>query len=250
MALFERLDVKDPGRYLVTGGTSGIGRAVSGYLTGAGHWVWITGTSRSSLDPALAEGVAAGGSVCDVRDPQSVAQAFAQAQEAGGPLDAVFSNAGIDGQGVPAQDIDPAAFANVLAVNAIGTLVVAQAAFRSLKRPGRLVINASVNAVRNEVSFADYNASKAAALSLAETFAMEWASQGLTVTCVSPGYFPSAMTQPYLADPATREDLLRRTPIGRFGEGREMGRLIEFLLSRDSDYLNGANVTMDGGSHL
>lgn len=242
--------MKDSGHYLVTGGTSGIGRAVSAYLTAAGHWVWITGTSRTSLDLALADNAATGGSVCDVRDPASVTAAFAQAEEAGGSLDAVFSNAGIDGQGAPAEDIDPAAFANVLAVNSIGTLTVAQAAFRFLKRPGRLVINASVNAVRREVGFADYNASKAAALALGETFAMEWASQGLSVTCISPGYFPSAMTQPYLEDPKIRAELLRRTPIGRFGEGREMGRLVEFLLSSDSEYLNGANVTMDGGSHL
>ncbi|MWV48544.1 SDR family oxidoreductase [Rathayibacter sp. VKM Ac-2803] len=237
-------------RYLITGGTSGIGSAVARHLTASGHRVWITGTSERTLGAALGDGVALGGSVVDVTDRDAVDAAFAAAVDELDGLDGVFSNAGVDGEGKPAEQLDPDLFRRVLDVNVVGGLHVAQAAHRTLTRPGSLVINASVNAVRPEAHFADYNASKAAALSLARSLALEWSAEGLSVTAVCPGYFPSRMTAPYLGDPQIAQELLELIPANRFGREREIGALLEFLLGPDAGYLTGSAITVDGGRSI
>lgn len=238
-------------RYLITGGTSGIGEAVARHLTAAGHRVWVTGTRPETVDRARAAGYAAGASVADVTDAAGVEAAFAAADAAFGGLDGAFLNAGVDGEGKPAEELSPETFAAVLAVNTVGVLSSAQAAYRHVVRPGgRLVVNASVNALRPEQHFADYNASKAATLSLAHTLALEWSPQGLSVVAICPGYFPTRMTNQWLDDPATAAELLRHIPAGRFGTPDDVGALLEFLLGPHSGYLTGATLSLDGGRAL
>lgn len=237
-------------RYLVTGGTSGIGLAVAAHLTAEGHRVWITGTRPETVRDALDAGAAEGGTPCDVRVGDSVDAAFAEAAAAFGSLDGVFANAGIDGEGMPAERLSPDAMLRVLDVNVVGILRTAQAAHRHLARPGVVVVNASVNAIRPERGFADYNASKAAALSVAQTLALEWSDEQLTVLAVCPGYFPSRMTGPSLDDPAVAAELLAQIPAGRFGRPKEIGALLDFLLGPDSSYLTGAAIPIDGGRHI
>ncbi|MGX6448292.1 SDR family NAD(P)-dependent oxidoreductase [Patulibacter sp. S7RM1-6] len=242
--------MSDERRYLVTGGTSGIGRAVAQHLTATGASVWITGTSERTLDAALADGVAAGGSVCDVSSPEAVEAAFADATTGDVRLDGVFVNAGIDGRGLPATQVDQAHFRRVLDVNVVGAFTTALAAHAHLRRPGSLVINASVNALRPERDFVDYNASKAAVASVAQSLALEWSAEGLAVIAVCPGYFPSRMTEPFLNDPATREQLLAHIPAGRFGEPDEIAGTVAFLLSPAAAFLTGALVPVAGASNV
>jgi NAD(P)-dependent dehydrogenase (short-subunit alcohol dehydrogenase family) len=110
-----------------------------------------------------------------------------------------------------------------------------------------IVVNASVNGVRPEARFADYNASKAAAVSLAQTMALDLAERRIAVTAICPGYVRTRMTEPYLDDPQVAGELLADIPAGRFGEPEDVAALVAFLLSDDAGYLTGSVITIDGG---
>ena len=241
--------------YVVTGATSGLGRAVAAHLTKQGARIWAIGTSRAGVDAIVGCGEAAGGSVCDVTVEADVERSVTDAVAAFGRLDGGFVNAGIDGDGLPSIEANAEHFLHVLDVNVRGVFLSARTVARHLLgtpgegHAGAIVINASINGVRVERNFASYNASKAAAISLAKTFSLEWAPR-IAVTAVAPGYFPSRMTDPYLSDPAIAGELRAEIPAGRFGVPDELGAVVSFLLSPDATYLTGGCITIDGGRHV
>jgi NAD(P)-dependent dehydrogenase (short-subunit alcohol dehydrogenase family) len=237
-------------RILISGGTSGIGYACAGHLAARGERVWVLGSSEPGVAAATRRLPLAGGGACDVSDAGAVHAAFAAALGELGGLDGVFVNAGIDGLAVPAAELDVIHFRRVLEVNVIGAFLVAQAGLAALSRPGAIVLNASVNALRPERLFLDYNASKAAVVSMAKTLALEESGRGVAVTALCPGYFPTRMTAGYLADDATRRDILGGIPAGRTGELDEIARIVDFLLSPAAAYLTGSVISPDGGASI
>ena len=237
-------------RVLISGGTSGIGYACAERLAARGQAVWVLGSSDETVAAARARLPLAGAAACDVTDETQVEAAVAAAASGLGGLDGVFVNAGIDGQGVPATELDAAGLRRVLDVNVVGAFLVARAALRSLRRPGAVVFNASVNAFRPERDFLDYNASKAAVVSIAKSLALELSGQGVAVTALCPGYFPTRMTAPVLDNASTRAELLARIPAGRFGSLPEIAAVVDFLLSPDAAYMTGSVVSLDGGSSI
>lgn len=235
-------------RVIVSGGTSGIGAACAKRLVDDGAAVWVLGSRPETVERALGSLVGAvGGSACDIADAERVDSVMAEAVSALGGLDGAFVNAGIDGQAAGVLELSAENFRRVLDVNVVGTFSVARAAARAMTGGGAIVLNASVNALRAERQFADYNASKAAVVSLGQTMAIELAPLGVVVTSICPGYIPTAMTKPYLDDPATAQELLADVPAGRFGEPEEVAALVAFLLSREARYMAGAVVSIDGG---
>jgi gluconate 5-dehydrogenase len=235
-------------RIIISGGTSGIGAACAGALADCGAAVWVLGSRAETVAKALAEmPKLAGGTACDVTDADAVHVTVAGVKGTLGGLDGAFVNAGIDGVGAACLDLTTDDLRRVLDVNVVGAFAVAREAAMAMPAGGRIVFNASVNALRPERMFADYNASKAAVLSLSQTMAIELASSGIVVTTICPGYIPTAMTQRYLDDPTTAAELLRDVPAGRFGKLAEVAELVCFLLSEKAGYMAGAVVSIDGG---
>ena len=232
---------------LISGGTSGIGLAAARRFAEEGAQVWIMGSREETLARALGEVAATGGSCCDVADEQAVENAVARARAALGAIDVAFVNAGIDGEGKGVLDLSAGHFRRVLDVNVVGAFLVARAAARRMPRGGAIVVNASVNGVRAEAGFADYNASKAAAILLAQTMALDLADRGIAVTAICPGYVPTRMTKPHLDDPKLRNEILAAIPAGRLGTPEEVAAIVSFLATPEAGYMTGSRIGIDGG---
>ena len=125
---------------------------------------------------------------------------------------------------------------------------MAEAAAAVVEIAGRLdVLVASVNSLATESHFADYNASKGAAVLLARSLAIDWASRSIRVNAVCPGYVRTPMTEAYLDDPATLAEILSQLPMGRVADADEIAATIAFLASPEASYITGTTLVVDGG---
>lgn len=233
---------------IVSGGTSGIGLACARRMHAEGAQVWVLGTRDETVSAALAalpEHVR--GSVCDVSDESEVDAAVSAVADAFGRIDVVVCNAGVDGQGVNALDLEAAWFRRVLDVNVVGVFLLARACARRMPAGSAIVVNASVNALRPERGFLDYNVSKAGAAMVARSLALDLAPSGIAVSAVMPGYVPTRMTEPFLADAESRAEIIDGIPVGRLGTPDEVAGLVAYLASAEAAYMTGALVTIDGG---
>jgi NAD(P)-dependent dehydrogenase (short-subunit alcohol dehydrogenase family) len=232
---------------VISGGTSGLGLAAAKRFVAEGARVWIMGSREETLGVARAEVEVVGGSAGDIADPEFVASAIATATAALGRIDVAFASAGIDGEAKGALELSPEHFRRVMDVNVLGAFLLAQTCAREMANGGAIVVNASVNGLRAERDFCDYNASKAAAVMLAKTLALDLADRKIAVTAICAGYVPTRMTEGYLDDPTVAEEIRAQIPARRFGTPEEIAGLVSFLAHPEAAYMTGGAVTIDGG---
>ena len=237
---------------LVTGGTSGIGKAAAARLIEEGARVLIAGRDPQRLAAALAELSPLGavqGLIADVADAENVTRLVAEAGLRLGRLDVLVHSAGIDGAGADSLELELSAWQRVLDINLTGAFLVAQAAARQMaeRGGGSIVLVASLNGLAAERRFADYNASKGGLLMLARSLAVDLVDRGIRVNAVCPGYILTPMTAGYAADTAAAADIRAAIPMGRFGDPAEVAGAIAFLASSDASYITGEALIVDGG---
>jgi NAD(P)-dependent dehydrogenase (short-subunit alcohol dehydrogenase family) len=246
-------------RVIVTGGASGMGGGIVGAFAAYGARVVSldiqAGPGTEIADKATAAGPGQARFVAaDVSDKASVDAAFATAVEALGGLDVLVHAAGI-APGAPAADISVEDWDNVFAVNARGTFLTNQAAFRYLRETGGRIINfASAAGVSGLPNKAHYSASKGAVVAWTRTVAKEWGSRGITVNMIAPAISTpmyaktrSLMTEAQLA--ALDATLAAEMPIdGKLGEiDRDLVPLLVFLAGPGARFMTGQIFSVDGG---
>jgi 3-oxoacyl-[acyl-carrier protein] reductase len=224
---------------LVTGGNRGIGLAIARKLAAAGDTVAITSRSGEPVDGLTVL-------KADVTDSASVDAAFAEAEQAHGPVEVLVANAGINADQLLAL-MSEDDFARVLDTNLTGAYRVAKRAVRGMirLRRGRMIFISSVVGLLGSAGQANYAASKAGLVGLARSLARELGGRGITVNVVAPGFVDTAMTQALSAE--RRAAILAQIPLGRYASAEEVASVVAFLASAEASYVTGAIVPVDGG---
>jgi NAD(P)-dependent dehydrogenase (short-subunit alcohol dehydrogenase family) len=228
-------------RVLVTGGTSGIGWAIAEAFVREGCQVVVTGRTNEELTrPPKLPGVLA--RQLDVTQPAQIAAVIA-----GQPaLDVLVNAAGTIVR--DRREHEPEVFAQVIDVNLNGTQRVCAAAHPLLVQSRGCVINtASMLSFFGSGHVPAYSASKGGIAQLTKSLAIAWAADGIRVNAIAPGWIETALTAPLVADPARRDAIIARTPLGRWGQPADVAGAALFLASPAAAFITGAILPVDGG---
>lgn len=241
-------------RTVVTGGGSGIGRAVALALAEAGGTVFVLGRRLEKLEETAALGAGPGRIVpirCDVRDAASVDAAFARIEQ-DGPAPALVHGAS-EVDHMLAESITPEIFEAAVATILTGTFNVLQRwakPLRETRRQGVAISYSSASCGRESPGIAHSSASKAGTEALVRTIASEWGRFGIRLNVIGPGLFPIADTHHAAYWDNEGRHVIDRIPLGRAGRVDEIVGPTLFMLSRSAGYMTGEVVIVDGGFKL
>lgn len=237
---------------LVTGSSRGIGKAIALELASRGHALAIHYASSREAAEAVAEEARAKGSPqvvvigADLSTPQAAAKLVADANTTLGGLDILVNNAGItrDTLLIRMKDEDWDA---VIGTNLSAIFHATREAVKIMMRAkwGRIVNISSVVGILGNPGQANYVAAKAGLIGFTKSVAKEYATRGITVNAVAPGFIESDMTAK-LPESVVAE-YLKQIPVGRLGKPEEVAKAVAFLVSDDAAYINGQTLCVDGG---
>ncbi|HEX8354838.1 MAG TPA: 2-dehydro-3-deoxy-D-gluconate 5-dehydrogenase KduD [Pyrinomonadaceae bacterium] len=236
---------------LVTGASAGLGAAVAVALAEAGADVACHGNTRAP-DATCALVAGAGrrrlGVTGDLSDQETPRRLVSSVLEEFGRLDVLVNNAGTIRR-APAADYSEEDWASVIEVNLSAVFRLSQLAGRHMigRGSGKIVNVASLLSFQGGVTVPAYAASKGGVAQLTKALANEWASKGVNVNAVAPGYMRTDNTAALQADENRSRQILERIPAGRWGEARDLAGAAVFLSSPASDYVNGHVLVVDGG---
>lgn len=255
--MFEPFDLA--GRtVLITGGNGGIGLGMAQGLADAGADIAIWGTNAEKNAAALADlkqrGVHASAWVCDVADEAAVEQTFAETLAMHGRVDGCFANAGIGGRGTAFDDMTRGEWDRIINVNQSGVFYTFRAAAKHMRQRaeagdpfGRLVGTASLAAISGQARGQHYAATKGGLVSMIKALAVEYARYNVTAHTILPGWIETEMTEGAFGNPKFVENVSKRIPVRRWGQGEDFAAIAVYIMSTASSYHTAETFLIDGG---
>ncbi|MCH8951641.1 MAG: acetoacetyl-CoA reductase [Proteobacteria bacterium] len=234
---------------LVTGGTRGIGAAISRALKEAGYTV---GANYAGNDEAAAAFKAETGIAVykwSVADYDACVEGIARVEADLGPIEVLVNNAGIT-RDAPFHRMTRDQWSAVVDTNLSGVFNMTHPLWNGMRERnfGRIVNISSINGQKGQFAQVNYSAAKAGDLGFTKALAQEGARKGITVNAICPGYIATDMV---MAVPEkVRESIIAQIPVGRLGEAAEIARCVVFLASDDAGFITGSTITANGGQYL
>ncbi len=232
---------------LITGASGGLGGAIARAFHAQGAAIVLSGTRRDALE-ALASELKDRAHVtpCDLLDKASVEALVPAAEAALGSVDILVNNAGVtrDSLFMRMKDVE---WDSVLAINLTAAFRLSRAALKGMmkRRNGRIINITSIVGVIGNPGQGNYAAAKAGMIGMSKTLAAEVAPRGITVNCIAPGFIASPMTD--ALNDKQREAILASVPLGRLGEGADIGAAAVYLASSEASYVTGQTLHVNGG---
>jgi len=231
---------------LVTGGTRGIGAAISIALKDAGYTVAANYAGNDEAAAKFTEETGIKTFKWSVADYDACAAGIAEVEGALGPVEILINNAGIT-RDAPFHKITPEQWKEVIDTNLSGVFNMTHPVWPGMRERkfGRIVTISSINGQKGQFAQANYSAAKAGDLGFTKALAQEGARANITVNAICPGYIGTDMV---MAVPEkVRESIIAQIPVGRLGEPEEIARCVTFLVSDDAGFVTGSTITANGG---
>ncbi len=235
---------------VVTGGTRGIGEAISKGLKDAGYKVAATygGNDEAAAKFKDATGIAV--YKWDVGDFDACQKGLAQVEADLGPVDVLVNNAGITRDGM-FHKMSAENWNAVIATNLNSVFNMSRGVIEGMRARGygRIISISSVNGQKGQMGQTNYSAAKAGIFGFTKALAQENAFKGITVNAVAPGYIATEMVRA-VPQEVLESKILPQIPVGRLGEAEEVARAVVFLAAEESGYITGSTLTINGGQYM
>ena len=235
---------------IVTGGTRGIGAAISRAMQANGYTVAANYAGNDTAANAFKEETGIAVYKWDVSDFNACAAGVGQVEADLGPVDIVVNNAGITRDGV-LHRMSLEKWQAVISTNLDSLFNMTRPVIESMREHGfgRIISISSVNGQKGQMGQVNYSAAKAGVIGFSKAVAMEGARKGITANTIAPGYVGTEMVQAVPKD-VLENVILPQIPIGRLGEADEIARCVVFLASDDAAWITGSTLTVNGGQYL
>jgi acetoacetyl-CoA reductase len=234
---------------IVTGGTRGIGRAISAELQRQGRQVVANYSGNDEAAKAFAADSGIPAYKWDVADHDACQAGVAKVEADIGPVEVLVNNAGIT-RDATLLNMSYEMWTEVLRVNLGGCFNMAKAVFGGMRqrRWGRIVNIGSINGQGGQYGQVNYAAAKSGIHGFTKALAQEGARFGITVNALAPGYIDTEMVAAVPRD--VLDKIVARVPIGRLGHAEEIARGVAFLCAEDAGYVTGSTLSINGGQHM
>ena len=232
---------------LVTGGTRGIGAAISKALKAAGCEVAANYAGNDAAAEAFRAETGIAVYKWSVADYDACAAGIKAVEEAHGPVDILVNNAGITRDGM-FHKMTPQRWKEVIDTNLTGLFNMTHPVFPGMRGRGfgRIINISSVNGQKGQMGQVNYSAAKAGDIGFTRALAQEGAFKGVTVNAVCPGYIGTEMVRA-IDEEVLKKNILPQIPVGRLGEPEEIARCVAFLASDDAGFITGSTISANGG---